>query len=84
MMQSILSNYSVSISELKKSPSQILKEAGNEAVAILNHNVPSAYLVPSELYEKMVDVMDDYYLSKLVEERLNDNEEPIQVNIDDL
>ena len=83
-MQSILSNYSVSISELKKSPSQILKEAGNEAVAILNHNVPSAYLVPSELYEKMVDVMDDYYLSKLVEERLNDNEEPIQVNIDDL
>lgn len=83
-MQSILSNYSVSISELKKSPSQILKEAGNEAVAILNHNVPSAYLVPSELYEKMMDVMDDYYLSKLVEERLNDNEEPVQVNIDDL
>ena len=50
---------------------------------VLGH-VPSAYLVPSELYEKMVDVMDDYYLSKLVEERLNDNEEPIQVNIDDL
>ena len=84
-MQPILANYTASITELKKSPTQLLKDAGDEAVAILNHNVASAYLVPSSLYEKMMDVMDDYYLSKLVEERLNyDEDELIEVSLDDL
>lgn len=83
-MQPILSNYTASITELKKSPTQLLKDAGNEAVAILNHNVASAYLVPSELYEKMIDIIDDYYLAKEVQERLNDSEKSIRVNIDEL
>lgn len=83
-MQPILSKYTVSITELKKSPTQILQQAGNEAVAILNHNVTSAYLVPSELYEKMIDTIDDYHLSRVVKERLNDDEKPVSVTIDEL
>ena len=83
-MQPILANYTASISELKKSPTQLLKNAGGEAVAILNHNVASAYLVPSSLYQKMMDVMDDHYLSKTIDERLKDNKKPIRVDIDDL
>ena len=83
-MQPILANYTASITELKKSPTQILEQAGSEAVAILNHNVASAYLVPSELYEKMMDIIDDYHLSQIVEERLNDGEKAIRVSIDDL
>lgn len=83
-MQPILANYTASITELKKSPTQLLKDAGDEAVAILNHNVASAYLVPSSLYEKMMDIMDDHYLRKEVDERLNDGEEPIRVDLDDL
>jgi antitoxin StbD len=54
-------------------------------VAILNHNVVSAYLVPSSLYAKMMDVMDDYYLSKTVGKRLGYNEDDlIEVSLDDL
>ncbi|MCT7433838.1 hypothetical protein N5T66_11125 [Aliarcobacter cryaerophilus] len=34
--------------------------------------------------EKMMEVMYDYYLSKEVEERLNDNEKPIRVELDEL
>ena len=83
-MQPILSNYSASITELKKSPTQLLQQAGNEAIAILNHNVPSAYLVPSAVYEKMMDIIDDYYLSKEVEERISDDLQPIRVDVDDL
>mgnify|MGYP003592532529 FL=1 len=83
-MQPILANYTASITELKKSPTQLLKDAGDEAVAILNHNVASAYLVPSSLYEKMIDIIDDYYLSKEVDERLKDNEKPIRVELDEL
>ena len=62
-MQPILSNYTASITELKKSPTQLLQQAGDEAIAILNHNVPSAYLVPSGVYEKMMDIIDECYLS---------------------
>ena len=83
-MQPILSNYTASITELKKSPTQLLNQAGDQAVAILNHNVASAYLVPSSLYEKMIDIIDDYYLAKEVEERLNDGEESIKVDVDEL
>ena len=83
-MQPILANYTASITELKKSPTQLIQDAGDEAVAILNHNVASAYLVPSALYEKMMDIIDDYHLSQIVSERLNDGEESIRVDIDDL
>jgi antitoxin StbD len=83
-MQPILANYTASITELKKSPTQLLKDAGDEAVAILNHNVASAYLVPSSLYEKMMEVMDDYYLSKVVDERMKDDQKPIRVELDEL
>ncbi len=83
-MQAILSNYSASITELKKSPTNLLNQAGDEAIAILNHNVPSAYLVPSALYEKMMDIIDDYYLSQEVDNALKSKEKPIRVNIDDL
>ena len=83
-MQPILANYTASITELKKSPTQLLKDAGDEAVAILNHTVASEYLMPSDLYERMMDIVDDYYLRGMIDERLNDGEKPIRVNIDDL
>ena len=83
-MQPILANYTASITELKKSPTQLLKDAGDEAVAILNHNVASAYLVPSSLYEKMMDIMDDYYLRQEVDAALQDASKPIKVELDDL
>ena len=83
-MNTILANYTASITELKKSPTKLLEEAGDEVVAILNHNVASAYLVPSAYFEKMMDIIDDYSLAQEVRERLNDDEEPIRVDINDL
>ena len=84
-MTRILANYTTSISELKKSPSSIIENANGESIAILNHNRPSAYLVPSEVYEKMMDMLDEYYLIQEVKERLNykDNE-LIEVSLDEL
>jgi antitoxin StbD len=83
-MQPILSNYTASITELKKSPSELLKNAGDETIAILNHNIPSAYLVPAKTYEKLMDMLDDYMLSKDVRNRLNENFTPVEVSLDDL
>ena len=83
-MQVILAKYTASITELKKFPTQLLNGGGDEVIAILNHNIPSAYLVPSKLYEKMMDIIDDYYLSLEVEKSINDGDIPIKVNLDDL
>jgi antitoxin StbD len=85
LMHPILSNYTVSVSELRKSPTQILEKAGSQVVAILNHNTPSAYLVPSKTYEMLMDMLDDAKLSQTVKERLNyDSEDLIEVSIDEL
>lgn len=83
-MRTIYSNYTASISELKKSPTSLLKESGSEPIAILNHNKPTAYLVPSETFEKMIEIVDDYLLSEKVKERLSENEEAIEVSLDEL
>jgi len=70
-MRRILANYTTSISELKKSPSSIIENANGQSIVILNHNRPSAYLVPSEVYEKMMAMLDEYYLIQEVRERLD-------------
>lgn len=84
IMQPILANYTASITELKKSPTQLLQQAGDEAIAILNHNVTSAYLVPSHIYEQMMEIIDDYQLKEQIKERLDDGEVAIKVSLDEL
>lgn len=83
-MQAILSNYTASITELKKSPTQLLKNAGDEVVAILNHNVADAYLVPAQTYEAMLEMLDEYKLSKELQKRLEEDVTPVAVSIDEL
>ena len=53
-MEQVLANRSVSITELKRSPSAVLEQAGSEPVAVLNHNRPAAYLLPPHVYEAML------------------------------
>jgi antitoxin StbD len=54
-MEQVLAGRSVSITELKRSPSAVLEQAGSEAVAVLNHNKPAAYLLPAHVYEAMLE-----------------------------
>ncbi|WP_042143671.1 MULTISPECIES: type II toxin-antitoxin system Phd/YefM family antitoxin [unclassified Pseudoalteromonas] len=83
-MRQVLADCSASISELKKNPTALLNEADGSAIAILNHNKPAAYLVPAETYEWLMDVVDDYELAKVVEDRRGDLSDAIEVNLDDL
>ena len=50
-MQRVEASVSVSVSDLKKSPSSIIDAAQGETVAILNHNRVMAYMVPADVYE---------------------------------
>lgn len=53
-MEHVLASRSVSITELKRSPSAVLEQAGSEPVAVLNHNRPAAYLLSPRIYEAML------------------------------
>lgn len=83
-MNKLYASQTVSISELKKSPSKVVELSGNEPTAVLNHNEPSAYLVPRRLFEKMMDIIDDYNLNKEVKSRINENNRSVKVSIDEL
>jgi antitoxin StbD len=54
-MEQVLATRSVSITELKRSPSAVLEQAGAEPVAVLNHNRPAAYLLSPEVYESILE-----------------------------
>ncbi|MEP3348717.1 MAG: type II toxin-antitoxin system Phd/YefM family antitoxin [Marinomonas sp.] len=83
-MRQIFANNSASISELKKNPTALLNEADGEAIAILNHNKPAAYLVPAETYEYLMEIIDDIELSKMVAERRADLSQAVEVSLNDL
>lgn len=54
-MEQVFATRSVSITELKRSPSAVLEKAGSEPVAVLNHNRPAAYLLSPRIYEAMLE-----------------------------
>ncbi len=81
-MEKIRARKSVSISDLKKNPSGVILESSGEAVAILNHNRPTAYLLAAQVFEAIMDRLDDADLARIVNER--QGEASIAVNIHDL
>ena len=83
-MKQVLSICSASISELKKNPTALLNEAEGAPIAILNHNVPAAYLIPAETYEWLMDKLEDSELAQIVREREEEKKSAVEVNIDDL
>ncbi len=83
-MKQVLSSCSASISELKKNPTALLNEAEGSPVAILNHNIPAAYLVPAETYEWLMDKLEDAELAQIVLERVDEKENAIEVSLDEL
>jgi len=83
-MESVLANCSVSISELKKNPSALIEQSGGEPIAILNHNKPTAYLIPAETYEALLEKIENYQLGAIVIERQHEKISAVDVTLDDL
>ena len=83
-MQSLYATQVASISELKKNPSKLINDSEGEPVAILNHNIAAAYLVPVDLFEKMMGIIDEHALEHVVSERLSDEAKLVKVSLDDL
>ena len=79
-MQRVEAALAVSVSDLKKSPTAVMDEAQGEAVAVLNHNRIMAYMVPADIYESMLEILDDLYLTELVKARAGEKGEPVDID----
>ena len=82
MTTRVLAEVAASITELKANPMKVAGSAYGGPVAILNRNEPAFYCVPAEIYEKMMDRLEDLELLHLVQER--NSEESVSVSLDDL
>jgi antitoxin StbD len=82
MLHEILADAGVSISDLKKNPTAVIEAAGGFPVAVLNRNIPAAYLVPAKAWEALMDRLEDIELAQIVRER--ENEVGYEVDIEDL
>ncbi len=70
-MNAVLAETSIGITELKKNPSAVIRDAGCQTIVVLHHNKPSAYLVPAKTYEALMDVLDDLQLIPVVQQRIS-------------
>lgn len=84
MLTKIHADLSVSISELKRNPQAIIDDAHGEAIALLNRNKPTAYIIPAETYEKLMEIAEDIELGQIIELRKSEKANAIEVSLDAL
>jgi antitoxin StbD len=79
-MDYLVAKSSVSITDLKKNPSAVIKEAEGSPVVILNHNRPSAYIVPADTFEAMLEKLDDLEIKNTVRKRRGEKSIPVTLD----
>ena len=81
-METIYSDVTISMSEFKKNPAAVLRDAKSRPVAVLNHNKAAFYVVEPALFEAMLDELADQDLHRTVLARMGERANAIEVDID--
>jgi antitoxin StbD len=84
MLTRIHADYTVSITDLKKNPQALIDNAHGEAIALLNRNKPTAYIIPATTYEKLMDLAEDIELGRIIDERKVEKADAVEVGLDEL
>jgi len=82
MAHQIFTETTASVSELKRNPMGTVAAGEGAAVAILNRNAPAFYCVPADVYEQMLERLDDLDLNKIADARVG--QRVVKVKLDDL
>jgi antitoxin StbD len=85
-MNAIHAGITIGVTELRDSPTRILKLAEDEdqAVAILNHNKPAGYIVSPRMMEAMLDSISDRIAENRAKTRISTLSHARRVKLDDL
>jgi len=82
MAHQIFAETTASVSELKKNPMGTVAAGEGAPVAILNRNAPAFYCVPADVYERMLERLDDIALNRIADARAG--KPVVKVSLDDL
>jgi len=80
MTQPIYTEITASISELKKNPMAAVGAGEGFPIVVLNRNKPAFYCVPADVYEAMLERLDDQELTRLVESRRSERGIPVSLD----
>ena len=83
-MEAIFTDITVSMSEFKKNPAAVLRQANSRPVAVLNHNKAAFYMVEPALFQAMLDELADQELYQKVVARMRERARAIEVDIDEV
>ncbi|MBU6163290.1 MAG: type II toxin-antitoxin system Phd/YefM family antitoxin [Myxococcales bacterium] len=83
-MDVIYADLSISMSSFKKNPAEVLRNAGEKPVAVLNHNRPAFYMLTPRLFEAIIEEMGDRDLLALTRKRLARKDTAVEVDIDEI
>ncbi|MFM8557431.1 MAG: type II toxin-antitoxin system Phd/YefM family antitoxin [Betaproteobacteria bacterium] len=83
-MDVIYADLSISMSSFKKNPAEVLRNAGEKPVAVLNHNRPAFYMLTPRLFEAIIEEMGDRDLVALTRKRLARKDTAVEVDIDEI
>lgn len=82
MTNYIYAEVAASVSELKRNPMGTVLSGEGFPVVILNRNQPAFYCVPANIYEAMLDKLEDAELNLIADSRKN--QPVIKVKLDEL
>jgi antitoxin StbD len=83
-MDTIYADLSVSMTEFKKNPAKIVRSADKKPVAVLNHNKPAFYMLAPELFEALLQELEDRELVELARQRLAIKDDVVTVDLDEI
>ena len=83
-MDTKYSYLSVSMTEFKKNSAKIVRSADRKPVAVLNHNKPAFYMLAPELFEALLEELDDKELVEIARQRLSTKDDIVMVDIDEI
>ena len=72
MTHAILARRSASVTDLKRNPMGTVAAGDGEPVVILNRNEPAFYCVPPEVYEELMETIEDVEWNALADARTDE------------
>ncbi|WP_090142200.1 type II toxin-antitoxin system Phd/YefM family antitoxin [Limnohabitans sp. DM1] len=81
-MQAIDADVVISMSEFKKNPAAVLRDAKSRPVVVLSHNKAAFYRVKPALFEALLEELADQDLHRTVLSRMGERSLALEVDID--
>ncbi len=69
MIEHILTDATVGVSEFKKNPMEAVEEAEGQPIAVLINNKPQFYCLSKAAFEELMEFVEDMRLGELALER---------------